>query len=297
MTLESFLKIGRTLKLLADGPGLTFDELTESLGCKRSSTYDWINRMDEMLDGALLRPESPQVGRYKVRPDAVTDLAAPVILDWWESVVVSAILPYSPLILPPSFLSVLEGVKQKLSRGKFHGDRLFVVSAAKRPQLLTWAGPEADVMMENLFSAAEDHLECRVDYTNRSGQEKTFDIRPLAFVEKEGRAYLLYANTWNNEVHSLRPEAIRSVEVLNDRNFSPPDGFDPQDFIESSFGTFFGDEFTFCVRFTPKVTPNISVLKLAKKQKMTPEPDGSLVVEVTCHGQESVLQWLLGFGA
>jgi hypothetical protein len=64
------------------------------------------------------------------------------------------------------------------------------------------------------------------------------------------------------------------------RNFSTPDDFDPGSLLEVAFNLIYDDPITVKIRFRADQARYIKERTWAKEQKITPQEDGSIVLDM-----------------
>lgn len=138
---------------------------------------------------------------------------------------------------------------------------------------------------------------CLVEYHSFSDdRKKEFRIDPLHFFERDGGLYLFVRTTDYGDIRTLAVERIQGMEETNE-TFVYPEDFDPDALLESAFNITYGDPVFVRIRFSAGQERYIRERQWAKGQKITKEPDGSIILEMNTSGRWEVKRWVLSFGA
>jgi predicted DNA-binding transcriptional regulator YafY len=91
-------------------------------------------------------------------------------------------------------------------------------------------------------------------------------------------------------------DRIRDLTVLDER-FEVPAGFDPETFMQHSFGVFRGDPAKVVIRFAPDAAGYVREKMWHPSQIVEEQPDGSLIFSAEVAGIEEIKYWVLKWGA
>jgi predicted DNA-binding transcriptional regulator YafY len=151
--------------------------------------------------------------------------------------------------------------------------------------------------IEILTTAIIHQQTCTVTYNSFSADTvKTYDINPLHFFERDGGLYLFVALQGINKPFPLAVERIKKLS-LTSKSFTPPKGFDPDKLLDYAFGVTFNDPIQVKIRFSKDQAKYIKERRWTKKQKITNNPDGTIILEMDTSGWWEVMRWVLSFGA
>ena len=151
-----------------------------------------------------------------------------------------------------------------------------------------------DAVHEALFREKRLH----VVYTRRGEKKaKEYDASPLGLVVRDAVVYLVCTLRDYHDPMLLVLHRIREAEVL-DQPVTPPDGWDLQAYVASgAFGFLRSDQpVELAVRLDACAAVSFDEAPLAKNQKLTPEPDGRVLLTATVPDTTELRTWLLGLG-
>ena len=90
-------------------------------------------------------------------------------------------------------------------------------------------------------------------------------------------------------------DRIRKMELSN-RAFEPLDSETLDNLMTNSFGIFRGDTVNVGIIFSNEVADYIKEVKWHHSQKITPQEDGSVILELTVAGLDEIKYWVLKWG-
>jgi len=286
------------LQLLDRQNGVSYEEIVAKFGCSKRTAQRYIE------DLKLLAPiESEERNRQKrfFIPEGVLG----------ESVRLPALSLTSSEITSLMFLWARADIFQDTTM-KDEIDRafnkIFTIQPEpfKRYQELSaividssiqkkdYAGKEKDI--ELLVDAMLEHRCCRISYHSFHFDDvKSYIIKPLYLFQRDGGLYIFTTINDHADIRNLAVERIREIETT-DECFIPPLDFDPKEYLETTFGLFFGEPHHFVIRFSKSVAPYIKQKRWAKDQTFRTEKDGNMILEMTTSGWKDIKQWVLSFG-
>jgi proteasome accessory factor B len=107
--------------------------------------------------------------------------------------------------------------------------------------------------------------------------------------------YLIGYADWFQAVRTFKLERIEHAELLESR-FAPPAPAEASQLLRGAWGIIGGDSFAARLRFAPDVARRVRESFWHPSQRLTPEPDGSLVLDVTVGSELELRSWVLGWG-
>ena len=170
----------------------------------------------------------------------------------------------------------------------FHGTTVGASDYAQRGDII-----------DRLMMAAEERKIAFITYRSlRSTEAVTYDVYPYGVIYHRGSLYLVAFAPAHGELRHYKVDRIDDVDV-QPLQFVRPTDFNLQSHLANAFGVFVrnGRETKVRVRFDPSVARYVEEKHWHPSQKLTQEPDGSLLAEFTLSALEEVTSWILGFGA
>ena len=149
-----------------------------------------------------------------------------------------------------------------------------------------------------LMTAIEDRAIAGIQYQSlKSDTPQAYPVHPLGFIYHEGTLYLVAFAPHQGEIRHYKVDRVHGVELTTD-HFTAPVGFDLSRHLSNSFGVFHTDEplKTVHIRFAPDAARYIQEHRWHQSQKLSPEPDGSVLCELQLSGLTEVQSWVMSFG-
>lgn len=132
----------------------------------------------------------------------------------------------------------------------------------------------------------------------RSGQVRQRDFSPY-FVEPSGAGYACYAvgfDDWSGEMRTFKLERLERAQML-DETYEIPEGFDPDQYLESSWGIMHGEETVEVVlQFSPKVTPRVRESVWHPTQEIDDLRNGGCLLTVRISEPREMRPWIRSWG-
>jgi predicted DNA-binding transcriptional regulator YafY len=108
--------------------------------------------------------------------------------------------------------------------------------------------------------------------------------------------YLVGFDHPSEELRVFAVHRIDSAEATN-RRFEIPESFNFDEFTESAFQLVWGKPQHITIRFRADQAPYVTERTWHASQKITPQNDGSVLLEMDVADVDEVRRWLMGFGA
>lgn len=153
-------------------------------------------------------------------------------------------------------------------------------------------------LLDELLIAVEEQLQTIITYQSlRATEPVTYEIHPYGVVVHRGSIYLIAFSRDHDEIRTFKLDRIAEAEVSK-HPFQPVDGFELTAYLADSFGIFTGSgQIHVTVRFLPPVVTYVKEKRWHKSQLLTPQPDGSIQLDLTVPSLVEIKSWLLSFGA
>jgi len=152
-------------------------------------------------------------------------------------------------------------------------------------------------LVDRLILAMEERRITHITYQSLQATESvTYDVYPLGMVSHGQSLYLVGWAPRRERVQHWKIDRIEDVEVTP-LQFQQPDGFALRQHLAKSFGVFHGEgDVHVTVRFSPAVARYVQEGRWHESQRLTRQPDGSLLAEFDLSTTEEIKHWILSFG-
>ncbi|WP_319586196.1 WYL domain-containing protein [uncultured Desulfobulbus sp.] len=121
-------------------------------------------------------------------------------------------------------------------------------------------------------------------------------INPYGLTFRFGAWYLIGWCHLRKEVRTFGVDRIREIKIFND-HFAYPTDFNLNDYLSHGWSLQAdGEPEHIKLKFSKEITPWISGCRFHPNQKVTAQPDGSSIFEVTVAGIEEIKHWILSYG-
>ena len=154
-------------------------------------------------------------------------------------------------------------------------------------------------LIDELAIAIEERRLTVITYQSLRTTEPVtlYDVYPYALIFHRSALYLIAWSKDHDQIRTFKTDRISAIEV-HGLQFPAPRDFSPQRHLEHSFGIFEGKGEPICVRvaFRPKVVRILEERRFHHSQKLTLQPDGSVIAEYRISTFEEFLSWIMGFG-
>lgn len=153
--------------------------------------------------------------------------------------------------------------------------------------------------IDGIQVAIEDGRVVRLRYrAEREATATDREVHPLGWIYHRKALYLIALDPEPGRVKHYKVDRVEAAEAL-DRPFRRPEGFDVEAHLASSFGVYQRDgaPTTVRVRFAPAAARYVQESRWPACQRLTPEPDGSVLAEFRLSSTEELKRWVLSFGA
>ncbi len=135
-----------------------------------------------------------------------------------------------------------------------------------------------------------------LDYFAFSKQEETTRfVDPHHLTFHQGGLYLIGHCHTRKDLRIFAVERIRRCKVT-DRRFTIPNGFNPERYLEDTWGMLRGQQVTIKVVFSPKIAPWIAERLWHPSQSLRWLKDKRLELTLKVADTPDIRRWLLGFG-
>ncbi|MBI4745072.1 MAG: transcriptional regulator [Deltaproteobacteria bacterium] len=299
------IKFLKTIELLSKPDGTTIEELSEELGIDRRSVYREIAIVEE-LGFPLYQNEIPFEKRKRWRLDESylkklpnmkipdIDLSLPEIIALY--LLRSEGRMYKGTEIETALNTAFGKMEMFVPNGLYDNlKKIKTLFTSSSKFAKDYSGKEE--IIETLADAMLKNRVCWIKYHSFYDDKiKEFEMWPLNFFENDGGLYLYIGKEGSDQRRTLAVERIKELATLN-KTFEYPGDFDPEEVLESAFDIVHDDPVEAKIWFSADQARYIKERKWAKDQKITDQPDGSIILEVKTSGWWDVKRWVLSFGA
>jgi proteasome accessory factor B len=152
-------------------------------------------------------------------------------------------------------------------------------------------------LVDTLMQAIEERKAVILLYRSLKATEPVeYEVCPYGLAYHKGSLYLVAHSRDHDELRHFKVDRISELEPGR-FPFHMPADFDLAEHFARSFGVYHGDgDIAVRVRFLPPVVRYVEESHWHASQKLTPQPDGSLLADFRLGSTEELLRWLLSFG-
>jgi len=197
----------------------------------------------------------------------------------------------------PESSTVLESARAKLLMELPEGLRQLFNKALRRTSVKVSTRAPHDDVFKKLHRAVAERRRVRIRYYSYSSNRTTtrhVDPYGLAFRK---HAWYLVGHCWQrHEVRRFRLSRIRDVAFTR-LKFPEPQGFSLDDYLASAWDIFSGKPTEVVIRFSRRTAPLIKDAPNRPGQKITEQPDGSLLYRVVTAGVREIAWWVIQYGS
>ena len=152
-------------------------------------------------------------------------------------------------------------------------------------------------ILDDISRAISSHNPIEITYHVIARNEVTKRrVDPYGLTFRFGTWYIIGYCHLRNEVRTFGVDRIRNLRVLND-HFKYPKDFDLEDYLKRGWSLQADAQpEEIVLRFDKQIAPWISGCKFHPHQKITIQPDGAALFEVTVAGVDEIKHWILSYG-
>jgi predicted DNA-binding transcriptional regulator YafY len=289
---ERLIRLLRIIMLIQGKPGIIGRELAERCETTERTIYRDLELLSTFVPFTNLGHGKGYsfVGSFSMYPLNFTEQEALVF-----SMLPSVIDQVKPL-LPPGFDSAYEKVMATYRKEKARhtdvvqqvADVIHMGTPVGRGEGPNFLFPIIQAILSQTSLKAVYHSQGRNKQTERM-------IDPYCLVPREQRFYLIGYCHLAQEIRTFRVSRFLSVE-LTDHSFDKGD-FNVRKYMKNTFSIERGEgQIRFKVRFSPNVARYVKEEEWFVDPRMKPQPDGSLLFEITLNHDREFLMWVSSYG-
>jgi len=248
-------------------------------------------------------PLSEIVGRKGLKRWKVSvEHGPPAAIRWDEAATLylgrKLMQPLAGTGLADSWQSLAKKIELILSdEARRYLDRMAAMWFVTQPAATDYASQSR--FIDALTLAIEEHRLTFLTYQSQAATEPvTYDVHPYGVVLHRGSLYLVAYAPHHREVRHYKVDRISDVDVQT-LKFPKPTDFDLESHLAGSFGIYRGEadqNIRVRVRFAADVARYVQEKRWHASQKLTPQPDRSVIAEFELRATEELKAWVLSFG-
>jgi len=293
------------VRLLSRPIGASANEIAQELGISKRTVYRMIETLEVLIGGPLEEVDGllQKEKHHKFPPGFTLNLPLTTLsgLTIPELMALFALRMNAGLfkgsVISDDIDAAFEKISHTLSpetKSVLERYSNLFVSVPKTPKDYS----DHDETIEELSMAILGRKTCRICYTNFSDdevKEKSYDINPLHFFERDGGLYVFVVVPFFNNIRLLAVERIKNIE-MTEKSFEWPKNFDPEVLLSRAFGLYWDDPFTAKIKFPASQARYIKERKWAERQQIEELPDGSIILTMDTSGKYDVKRWVMSYG-
>lgn len=220
----------------------------------------------------------------------------PVKLDHVERMMLRTILARTRVFDSTRLKPRMDGLRAKLNSTLLH-DRVRRIPATvySFKGSVSYEGKEE--IIDTLCECIESRTRATVSYQSAKAKEpKAYDIDPYTLVDHGNALYVIVAvPKHEGNIRILAVDRIRKL-ARTDETFTIPEAFDPEQYLNPSFGIFIEEPMRVRVRFSPESAVYARERTWGQDQAVTDLAEGAIELAFTAAGFEEIVRWALSFG-
>ncbi len=147
-----------------------------------------------------------------------------------------------------------------------------------------------------LLQAVEAHERVRIEHIGESREYTKRELDPYRLFYSDGFWYVIGYCHLRDDIRTFALDKIRHVEPL-DQSFGVRRNFDFEAYMSTCWKQYsLGEPEEVTMRFSPEAAKDIKRKKWHPKQRISENPDGSIMLSVELAGYEEIIRWVLSWG-
>lgn len=288
-------RLHNVIRLIESKNGITLDELVEETGVDLRTVHRDLAAVQEA--GYPLTTEwvaGKKVYSFLTKSRQIH----PIVFTLEELVSLHLLRSLSTMLPAAPFGREIDALFAKIHssippRSAAHLERIGSVALPRFQGLRDYSG-SAEILSE-LRRGLLYQYRTKLFYTRSGKLPAEYLVNPYSLVFAKGGLYLLAFAHNRNAIRLFAVERISSLEVSRQR-FEIPEDFNPEACFADAFGLVSDAPMRIRVRFDSEVAQTVRERVWRENQKVTDEPDGSVVIEFEASGSMEIVAWVLSYG-
>ena len=275
----------------------SIQEICSALNCQRTTFYRYQTKLSAY--GILFYEKEDYNGntnskRWYIDANEYTR-GIPVRFDHTERMMLRTILGRTRIFDKTKLKGRMDGLRAKLNAALLH-DRVKPISTTlySFKGSISYEGKEE--IIERLCVSIEERRKAIVTYKSiKAIEPKTYDIEPITLVDHNNALYVIVSvPKHNRDIRILAVERISDL-VETETIFEIPDGFDPEAYLNPSFGITVEEPMKVKIRFTGDAAFYARERTWGQDQSIEETEDG-IILSFTAAGFTEITAWVLSWG-
>lgn len=278
--------------------GASVQEICTTLGCQRTTFYRYQDKLNAFgipyynkddLDG------NTSSKRWYIDEEDYKR-TIPVRLDHVERMMLRTILGRARVFDGTRLKPRMDGLRAKLNSTLLHDrTKKIVTTVYSFKGSVSYEGKEE--IIDTLCSCIEGHVRATVTYQSAKAKEpKTYDIDSYTLVDHGNALYVIVAvPKHDGDIRILAVDRIKKLDKT-ETTFDIPEGFDPEQYLNPSFGIFVEEPMRVSVQFTADTAVYARERTWGLDQDIKELENGAIELSFTAAGFEEIVRWALSFG-
>ena len=284
-------RLARIMEILTEQGRITAQELATSFGSSRRTVYRYMEALKKQGVGVEACPGS--LGGFRLSPPEISRI---LNSQEYRALLMAACVVDEHNLLPygDHLSTAMDKVKRSLSAEQWNEVRSTMPDVSVLTTHL--ADYEAlTALLEQLTQAIADKVGVLINYyALHRDVEQNRQIDPYHLFYQGGAWYLVGYCHWRKEVRSFRVDRIRTL-TRQDRTFERPRDFSLNRYLGCAWGMMRGERKKVTVKFFPPASRLVGETTWHPTQKMTFEPDGTILFSAEVDGLEEIMRWVLTY--
>lgn len=289
-------RLHAVIRLLETRNGLTLDELAEECGIDRRTVHRDMNAIceagyplvSEWLDGK-------KIYRFITKSRSIP----PITFTLNQLMSLYLLRSLGGLFTGTPFQTEIEELFKTITsalpeRYAAHLERIARVSLPLLHGARDYSGVTDQI--EGLQKALLHQYRVVLSYSKKKSSDiEIYEFDPYTLIFHKGGIYILgYAHN-RNDLRLFALERVRGVEVSKHR-FSIPDGFQPEEHFNQSFGLVNDTPMEVKLSFSSNVAHTVVNRNWMPNQVVSKDSHGRTILSFTATGKMELTSWILSFG-
>jgi len=298
MRIDAETSLFDIIDLMRRPQGVSVQEVCTSIGCQRTTFYRYQDKLQAY--GIPYYDKDDYNGntsskRWYIDEDAYKR-TIPVRFDYMERMMLRTILGRTRIFDNTRLKGRMDALKIKLNSTLLHDrTKRIATTLYSFKGSISYEGKEE--IIDTLCECIETRMRATVTYQAAKAKEpKSYDIDSFTLVDHVNALYVIVSvPKHEGNIRILAVDRIRKLEKI-DVKFTLPETFDPEQYLNPSFGIFVEEPIRIVVRFTADSAIYARERTWGQDQTVEERDDGSIVLSFTAAGFEEIVRWVLSFG-